>query len=348
MSWLRWVFLALALVGIGVTVLFLTVAIPARNATVETVYTAKPREGEALKFFASYVVPFFVTATAQPAARWGLLIYLVMISPLYLQGDMYFSNPLLAALGYRIFELSREDRGFLLVISRSWHLAPDEIRVAGTARRLHLRPAEPSATLPPPDIPTNRERSSPDVRYRRGVDHRTVRSESRLRALVDPDALRVSLLLISDHRSELPKVYDVPISVDLARELLARWRRRPRAAVDAELQPVHPGFTAGAQQWVHAPIPDGPLVGLDRSVLAATHRQYERDTEFGRRSLLALRLTDPDGRDLARVYQGFSPEKALEHGKRIMAFWNGEQFASLDAQPLVIDRSLRLFVVRLQ
>jgi hypothetical protein len=72
------------------------------------------------------VVPFFVTATAPAPARWGLLIYLVMIALLYLQGDMYFSNPVLAALGYRIYELGRADRGFLLVISRAWHLAPDE------------------------------------------------------------------------------------------------------------------------------------------------------------------------------------------------------------------------------
>jgi hypothetical protein len=126
LPWLRWAFLALAVLGVTGTVLFLVVAIPGRNATIEKVYTAKPREGEALKFFASYVVPFFVTATAPPAARWGLLIYLVMISLLYLQGDMYFSNPLLAVLGYRVFELGRADRGFLLVISRSWHLAPDE------------------------------------------------------------------------------------------------------------------------------------------------------------------------------------------------------------------------------
>ncbi len=161
---------------------------------------------------------------------------------------------------------------------------------------------------------------------------------------MEPDALRVSLLLISDHRSELPKVYDVPISVDLAREFTGEVAQTARTAVEAELQPVQPGFSPGPQQWVHAPIPDGSLTALDRSVVSATHRQYERGTEFGRRSLLALRLTDPDGRELGRVYQGFSPEKALEHGKRIMAFWNGEQFASLDAQPLVIDRTLRLLV----
>ena len=126
LPWLRWVFVILAIGGVVGTLLFLTRSIPGRNATPEKVYSAKPREGEALKFFASYVVPFFVTATAASPARWGLLIYLVMIALLYLQGDMYFSNPVLAALGYRIFELARADRGFLLVISRAWHLAPGE------------------------------------------------------------------------------------------------------------------------------------------------------------------------------------------------------------------------------
>ncbi len=122
--WVRWVFGAAAVGGVVGTVVFLLAAIPRRNAIVETVYSAKPREGEALKFFASYVVPFFVTSSAAETARWGLVLYLVLIALLYVQGDMYFSNPLLAALGYRIFELSRADRGFLLVISRSWHLGP--------------------------------------------------------------------------------------------------------------------------------------------------------------------------------------------------------------------------------
>jgi hypothetical protein len=166
--WLRWTFLAVAAAGVAGTVLFLVLAIPRRNATIEKVYTAKPREGEALKFFASYVVPFFVTATALPAARWGLLIYLLMISLLYLQGDMYFSNPLLAALGYRIFELGRLDRGFLLVISRSWHLAPDEMialvplggyiyvqqgRQLGRPAQSTHSPEPPDPTGPPVPVP---------------------------------------------------------------------------------------------------------------------------------------------------------------------------------------------------
>ena len=116
--WLRWVLVGAAAAGVSGTVLFLVVAVPRQNPTVEVVHAAKPREGEALKFF--------VTATAPPTARWGLLIYLFMIALLYVQGDMYFSNPLLAALGYRIFELTRSDQGYLIVISRSWHLAPGD------------------------------------------------------------------------------------------------------------------------------------------------------------------------------------------------------------------------------
>lgn len=125
-GWLRWVLLALALASVIGTLLFLFVAIPRRNPEPEVLHSAKPREAEALRFFASYVVPFFVTATADDAARWGLLIYLLMISVLYLQADLYFSNPLLALLGYRVFEVGRADNGFLLVISRSWHLAPGQ------------------------------------------------------------------------------------------------------------------------------------------------------------------------------------------------------------------------------
>jgi hypothetical protein len=151
LPWLRWTLIGVAVAGILGTVAFLLVAVPRRNATLERVHAAKPREGEALKFFASYVVPFFVTATAPSPARWGLLIYLGMIALLYVQGDMYFSNPLLAALGYRIFELTRADQGFLLVISRSWHIAPGEILLlVPLGGYIFVEPRGHRRRIPPP------------------------------------------------------------------------------------------------------------------------------------------------------------------------------------------------------
>lgn len=127
-EWLRWVLVGMSAAGVVGTLLFLFVAIPRRNATPEILTKAKPRDAEALKFFASYVVPFFVTTSAPPAARWGLLIYLLMIAVLYVQSDLYYSNPLLALLGYRVFEADRPDGGFLLLITRAWYLAPGQSR----------------------------------------------------------------------------------------------------------------------------------------------------------------------------------------------------------------------------
>lgn len=128
LEWLRWVLLGLSAAGVVGTLLFLFLAIPRRNATPEVLSRVKPRDAEALKFFASYVVPFFVTTSAPTAARWGLLIYLLMIAVLYVQSDLYYSNPLLALWGYRVFEADRPDGGYLLLITRSWYLAPGQSR----------------------------------------------------------------------------------------------------------------------------------------------------------------------------------------------------------------------------
>jgi hypothetical protein len=126
-SWVRWVMAGVCAAGVVFTMLFFFVVIPRRNATPEQVYEAKPREGEALRFFATYVVPFFVSETAPPTHRWALAVYLVLIAALYLRNDLYFANPLLALLGFRVFELTRRDRGMVLVLSRAWHLAPGQV-----------------------------------------------------------------------------------------------------------------------------------------------------------------------------------------------------------------------------
>ena len=164
-----------------------------------------------------------------------------------------------------------------------------------------------------------------------------------LAALTATDAAVLDLLIIDGHRSATPAIYDVPVSAELAGQLLAQVVDTANAAVGAELRALQAGFIPGPQQWLHGPIPAGPLADLDGAVLGPTHRQYDRDAEFGARNLLVLRVRSVNGAELGRVYQGFSTEKALARGKRIVAFWNGERFSSLEAQPLVIDRSLRLF-----
>jgi hypothetical protein len=56
-----------------------------------------------------------------------LLVYLVLIASLYVQGDLYFGNPIAALLGYRLFEVTRTDGGYLVVVSRAHELQPGEV-----------------------------------------------------------------------------------------------------------------------------------------------------------------------------------------------------------------------------
>lgn len=145
-SWLRWVFAGVAAASVLLAVLFLLVAVPKRASAPELLTSVKPRDAEALKFFASYVVPFFVTTTAPPEARAGLVVYLVLIGLFYLQADLYYANPLMALLGYRVFDASRPDGGVLILLSRAWHIAPNTVRrVTSLGGYIYLDRGAPAA-----------------------------------------------------------------------------------------------------------------------------------------------------------------------------------------------------------
>ncbi len=156
--------------------------------------------------------------------------------------------------------------------------------------------------------------------------------------------LRLSLLMVTDVHAE-PVVHEVPISSALAAELLAQCAESATAAAGAELRPAEPGLSPSPQQWLYSPIPPGSvLAAVDALVLRPSHPQYDSTVEFGRKSLLILQIRDSDGRRLGRLYQSFSPEKALQR-RKVWALWSGERFDTLSEEPLVIDRALRLIVV---
>ncbi len=142
-----------------------------------------------------------------------------------------------------------------------------------------------------------------------------------------------------------PVAYEVALSGELAAELLAQCAESAATAADAELRHADPGLSPSAQQWLYSPVvADSPLAAVDALVTRPSHPQYDRTVEFGRKSLLVLRIRSAEGRDLGRLYQAFSPEKALQR-RKVWALWSGEQFVRLTEEPLVIDRGLRLIVV---
>ncbi len=162
--------------------------------------------------------------------------------------------------------------------------------------------------------------------------------------LTAPSMLRVSMLMIVTDQAP-PVVYDVPISADLAVELAEQCAASARSAAESELRNAEPGLSAAPHQWLYSPVtPEGRLAVIDALVTKPTHQQYDRTVQFGRKNLLGLRLRDGEGHELGRLYQSFSPDKALQRSK-LWALWSGERFERLTEEPLILDRELRLIVV---
>ncbi len=159
-----------------------------------------------------------------------------------------------------------------------------------------------------------------------------------------PGPLSISLLMVADHRGA-PRVFDVPISTGFAAELLAQCAETANLAAEAEFRPAVPGFVPGKQQWLYSLTVDGPLAAIEPLIVAPTHEQYDSHTQFGRQNLLVMRLRTSAGAEVARVYQGFSPEKALVQRSKLVAVWSGDRFEALTDEPLIIDRQLRLIAI---
>lgn len=155
---------------------------------------------------------------------------------------------------------------------------------------------------------------------------------------------RAALLMVTDHRGPRPRVFGAPVDRVLAGDLLDLAADVSGQAADAEWRAAGAGFAPAPGQWAVLPIADTALAALDEEVRRPTHAPYQRTIAFGRSNLMVLRVRSAGGDELFRLYQGFSPDKALGTGRRLVAFWSGERFSAL-TEPLVIDRSFRVVVV---
>lgn len=164
-------------------------------------------------------------------------------------------------------------------------------------------------------------------------------------ALAGAGSGRASLLMVTDHRTSRPRVFAAPVDLAFAEQLVELATEVSTDAAEAEWRPAAPGFTPAAGQWLWTATAHTPLAGLDEEICRPTHAPYQRSVRFGRSNLMVLRIRADDGTDLLRLYQGFSPDKALGTGRRLVGFWSGERFTALTA-PLVIDRAFRVVVAQ--
>ena len=95
--------------------------------------TVQVRDGDALAYIATYLVPFAAFALSTNRERVALLIFFMMIALIYVRSGLFYVNPLLALAGYRLFQISTTG-GASVVLITPRRFVPSAVNVP--ARRL--------------------------------------------------------------------------------------------------------------------------------------------------------------------------------------------------------------------
>ena len=127
-----WICLGLALLGPLLLCAMLRVAHRLSPQGLH-VGTSQIRDGDAMAYIATYLVPFAAVAATTPRERGALAIFVLLIAVLYIRSELFYVNPLLALVGYRLFQVSTRGDSSAVLITHRRFLPPD---IDLNARRL--------------------------------------------------------------------------------------------------------------------------------------------------------------------------------------------------------------------
>jgi hypothetical protein len=121
------------------------------NVTRVKVTRARQRDADAIAYVATYIVPFATLGTDSWKSRSALLLFLVLVAVLYVRAHLFYVNPLLSLIGYRLFEAETESGRVMLVISkRDYIRGNSEIDVRTLSDYIFLQ-GNDTAAPPQPD-----------------------------------------------------------------------------------------------------------------------------------------------------------------------------------------------------
>jgi hypothetical protein len=102
---------------------------------------AQRKDADVLAYVATYLIPFLTVAATTLRARVAVGIFIVIIGLFYIRGEMYFLNPLLGLVGYRVFEIQVSGGGAVVLITRRRHIgAQAQLRPLPLADYIYWEP----------------------------------------------------------------------------------------------------------------------------------------------------------------------------------------------------------------
>lgn len=82
------------------------------------VATAQARDGDALAYVATYLVPFAAVMATTTRERAALGLFFAILAVLYIRNELFYINPILAFAGYRMFQVVSPQGASVVLLGR--------------------------------------------------------------------------------------------------------------------------------------------------------------------------------------------------------------------------------------
>ena len=125
--------LALTAVGVLLPFLVLGATRPVASQKLEVADSAV-RDGDALAYIATYLVPFAAITATTARERGALGLFVFVIAVIYIRSGLFYINPLLALAGYRLFQVTTTGGASAVLLSHQRAFLPPDTDLQ--ARRL--------------------------------------------------------------------------------------------------------------------------------------------------------------------------------------------------------------------
>lgn len=116
-GWPTRVCLGVAVVGLLLPALIFLIArrLAPQSLRVES---SQIRDGDALAYIATYLVPFAAITATTARERGALGLFVFLIAMLYVRSELFYINPLLALVGYRLFQVATPAGTSVVLLTR--------------------------------------------------------------------------------------------------------------------------------------------------------------------------------------------------------------------------------------
>lgn len=89
-----------------------------------TVQASSTRDGEAMSYIVTYLLPFLGLDSERPADQISLAVFLLVLAVLYVSSNLIHMNPMLNLFRYRILEIDASDGKRSILITRRSYIRP--------------------------------------------------------------------------------------------------------------------------------------------------------------------------------------------------------------------------------